>query len=75
MNASITLTGIIRVVRETMPFSLIGSVADGICLQHATHSEFIGQSISTSEVLAEKVLNSKTKLVKTRNSVYLIICD
>ena len=71
---TITLTGIIKVFREVMPFSLVGSVADGICLQHQ-RSEFIGRSISTSEVIAEKELNDKTKLIRTRNSVYLIICD
>ena len=71
---NITLTGIIRVFKETMPFSLIGSTADGLCLQHENPA-FIGRSITTSEVVSEKELNSKTKLIKTRNSVYLIICD
>lgn len=73
MNA-ITLTGIIRIVKEAMPFRLVGGTADGICLTH-TRPEFIGQPISTSEVIAEKVLNNKTKLIRTRNSVYLIVCD
>ena len=71
---TITLTGIIKVIRETMPFSLIGATADGLCLQHQ-NTGFVGRSITTSEVVAEKVLNSKTKLIKTQNSVYLIICD
>ena len=71
---TITLTGIIRVLKETMVFNLVGSVADGICLTHA-NPEFVGQSITTSEVVAEKSLNSKTKLIRTRNSVYLVVCD
>ena len=71
---NIVLTGIIRVMRETMPFNLIGSVADGVCLTHE-NPIFIGQSITTSEVVAEKPLNNKTKLIRTRNSVYLIVCD
>ena len=71
---NIVLTGIIKVLRETMPFRLVGSTADGICLTH-TRQDFIGQPITTSEVVAEKVLNNKTKLIRTQNSVYLIICD
>ena len=71
---NITLTGIIKVIRETMPFNLVGSTANGLCLTHE-NPIFIGQSITTSEVVAEKELNNKTKLVRTRNSVYLIICD
>ena len=76
MDTTITLTGIVKVLRETMPFSLIGSYADGICLQHSSRQDFIGRSITTSEVVAEKELNSKTKLIRTHSgSVYLIICD
>ena len=71
---NIVLTGIIKVLRETMPFRLVGSTANGLCLTHA-RQEFIGRDITTSEVISEKVLNSKTKLVRTQNSVYLIICD
>ena len=71
---TITLTGIIKVIKETMVFNLVGSTADGICLTHA-RQEFIGQPITTSEVIAEKSLNNKTKLIRTRNSVYLVVCD
>ena len=71
---NITLTGIIKVIRETMPFNLVGSTANGVCLTHE-NPIFISRQITTSEVVAEKVLNSKTKLVRTKHSVYLIICD
>jgi len=71
---NIVLTGIIKVLRETMPFRLVGSTADGVCLTHE-NPIFIGRQITTSEVVSEKELNSKTKLIRTQNSVYLIICD
>ena len=73
---TITLTGIIKVIRETMPFSLIGSYANGLCLQHSSRADFIGRGITTSEVVREKPLNDKAKLIRTNSgSVYLVICD
>ena len=70
------ITGIIKASGSGAMFLMFPGVsADGVCVHHQK-PEFIGHSITTSEIKTEQVLNEKTKLVRTASgSVYLIFCD